>query len=149
MKSLANTVDREEILGRIQNLQPDSNALWGKMTVAQMFAHCTGALNMATGELRLPRRLISYFIGPFLRVFYYNDRAFPKGLNTDKALVVTAPKDFQIEQQRLIDALQNYPKEATAADQGAVHPLLGYFTAAQWAKGMYKHLDYHLQQFGV
>lgn len=29
------------------------------------------------------------------------------------------------------------------------HPIMGSYTPAEWGKGMYKHLDHHLRQFGV
>lgn len=149
MNSLFKSKPLEEILHRIEALQPDSKALWGKMTVAQMLAHCTGGMQMATGEIKLPRRFIGRLIGPLVKTSYYNDRPFPKGINTDKALVVTDDKDFLVEQQNLILQVKKFHKGQAQHCTKTPHPFLGHFTPEQWAKGMYKHIDHHLRQFGV
>jgi len=48
----------DELISRIDNLQPASERQWGKMDVAQMMAHCSAGLDMASGKLNLPRVLI-------------------------------------------------------------------------------------------
>ena len=40
MKSVFNQTETAELLARIDKLSPDSVALWGKMNVGQMLAHC-------------------------------------------------------------------------------------------------------------
>jgi hypothetical protein len=39
MKNLFYPSTAADILSRFEKLQPDSKALWGKMTVSQMLAH--------------------------------------------------------------------------------------------------------------
>lgn len=149
MNSLFETNTLEEIFHRIQALQPNSKALWGKMTVAQMLAHCTGGMQMATGEIEFPRRFIGRLIGPLVKASYYNDKPFPKGINTDKALVIKDDKNFLLEQEKLMLYVKKFHKGKAEHCTKAPHPFLGYFTPEQWAKGMYKHIDHHLRQFGV
>ena len=149
MKSLLQAPVLEEMLQRIQQLSPNSKALWGKMTVAQMLLHCTEAMKMSTGELKLKRKLFSRLYAPLLNPLYYSKLPFPKGLLTDKGLAVKEQKDFYIEHQRLLNYLQQYNIQQSTQSEGAVHPFLGYMTAQQWGIGMYKHLDHHLRQFGV
>lgn len=149
MHSLFEAFIIQKITHRIEQLQPESKAIWGKMTVAQMLAHCAGGMQMATGEIQLPRLLLGRILGPFLKASYYNNLPFPKGINTDKALVVTEHKDFLTEKQGLILQINKFHKGNTQYCTKAPHPFLGHFTPEQWAKGMYKHLDHHLRQFGV
>lgn len=149
MKSLLEPSVLEEMLERIQQLSPHSKALWGKMTVAQMLLHCTEAMKMSTGELKLKRKFFSRLYAPLLNPLYYSKFPFPKRLITDRGLVVKDHKDFYVEQQRLLDYFQLYKQIQTTESEGAVHPFLGYMTAEQWGIGMYKHLDHHLRQFGV
>ena len=43
MKSLFNTEILDEVVSRINLLNPQSQQQWGKMNVAQMLAHCKEA----------------------------------------------------------------------------------------------------------
>jgi hypothetical protein len=47
MKSIFVKTDNDEIIGRINKLTPESQALWGKMTVDQMFKHTNEAVKVA------------------------------------------------------------------------------------------------------
>ncbi len=40
MENLFTPVENQEMVDRINAITPDTKALWGKMTVAQMLAHC-------------------------------------------------------------------------------------------------------------
>lgn len=46
MKNIFRTEDCNEFVNRINHLTSESQALWGKMTVAQMLAHCNVAYEM-------------------------------------------------------------------------------------------------------
>lgn len=138
-----------EIKNRILLLQANSPAKWGKMNVAQMLAHCTGGLKMAAGDIHLPRLFIGKLIGPFLKSSYYNNLPFPKNIQTDKALVITDARNFELEKQELLLLLDKFHHGGPTNCTKTPHPFLGKFTPEQWSKGMYKHLDHHLRQFGV
>ena len=80
MKNLFEQETIDEVIGRIDSLQPGAQRQWGKMDVAQMREFHQG------GEAKCTR----------------------------------------------------HP-----------HPFFGALTPAEWSRGMYKHLDHHLRQFGV
>lgn len=46
MKNIFNPNDSAEIINRINKLTPQTKANWGKMTVAQMLAHCNVTYEM-------------------------------------------------------------------------------------------------------
>ena len=52
MNNLYQLAAVQEVIARIDQLQPSSPRLWGKMDAAQMMAHCSSALEMASGKLR-------------------------------------------------------------------------------------------------
>jgi len=52
MKSLYEPKVVTELHDRISRLAPDSAPQWGRMSVAQMLAHCTMTMEMALGEAR-------------------------------------------------------------------------------------------------
>lgn len=149
MKNLYDSVAKEEILNRIEQLSTKSIAKWGKMNVAQMMCHCAGGMKMAIGEIELPRIFIGRIIGPLIKKGYYNDSKTPKNMMTAKALKITDEKDFENEKAELLKWINKFCSAGPENCTKNPHPFLGKFTPEQWAKGMYKHLNYHLEQFGV
>src|SRR5579864_7140098 len=89
MKTLYEKDTVDEVLSRVDKLQPALQRQWGKMDVAQMMAHCSGALDMASGKLNLPRMFIGRLIGPLVKPIYSNEKPFSKNNPTDKKLVVS------------------------------------------------------------
>ena len=67
MKSLFDKPVCEELLQRIDQLSPESKALWGKMNVTQMLAHSAAGMDMASGRLNIDRVLIGKLIGRFIK----------------------------------------------------------------------------------
>jgi hypothetical protein len=67
MKNLFEREAVEEIVSRIDKLQPASQRQWGKMDAAQMTAHCSAAMDMPSGCLSLPRAFIGRLLGPFVK----------------------------------------------------------------------------------
>lgn len=49
MKNIFNHLYTEEILNRIDKLNPNSQPQWGRMDVAQMLAHCSSFQDIAMG----------------------------------------------------------------------------------------------------
>ena len=68
MKNLFNATDTKEAIGRIQQLTPNTSALWGKMSVAQMLAHCSVAYEMFYDKERFPKNnfLMKFFLKTFV-----------------------------------------------------------------------------------
>src|SRR5258708_12085476 len=78
MKNLFEREAVDEVIARIDSLQPATQRQWGKMDVAQMMAHCSGALDMASGRLNPPRIFIGSLIGPLFNPIYTNEKPFPR-----------------------------------------------------------------------
>lgn len=49
----------------------------------------------------------------------------------------------------LIIHLNKFHKNGPETCISHPHPFFGKLTSEQWGKGIYKHLDHHLKQFGV
>jgi hypothetical protein len=149
MKNLFQPDAVDEVTSRIHTLQPAAQRAWGKMDVAQMMAHCSAALDMASGRLNPPRAFIGRVLGPLARPIYSNDKPFSKNNPTDKTLVVADPRDFTREQEQLKLKLRQFHQGGEAQCTKKPHPFFGRLTPSEWATGMYKHLDHHLRQFGA
>ena len=141
------TVD--DVISRIDKLQPTSQRQWGKMDVAQMMAHCSITMDIASGSLNLPRLFIGRLIGPFARSIYINEKPFSKNGPTGKELVVAAPRDFTREREQLKLKIRQFSEGGEVRCTRHPHPFFGPLTPRAWSRGMYKHLDHHLRQFGV
>ena len=149
MKNLFEKGSAEELLLRIDGLQPATQRQWGKMDVAQMMAHCSAALDMASGKLVLPRLFIGRLLGSFVRPIYSNEKPFSKSSPTDPKLVVSDQRDFQKEKDQLKVTVREFQEGGEAKCTRHPHPFFGSLTPYEWGRGMYKHLDHHLRQFGA
>lgn len=149
MKTLFQPEDLDEIISRIDKLQPTSVRQWGKMDVAQMMAHCSAALDMTSGRLVLPRIWFGRLLGPLVKPMYTNEKPFSKNSPTDKKLVFSDPRDFAREQEQLKGKLRQFHEGGEAGCTSHPHPFFGALTPQEWSRGMYKHLDHHLRQFGA
>ena len=149
MKNLFEREAVDEVMSRIDRLQPAVQRQWGKMDVAQMMAHCSAALDMASGKLKLPRIFIGRLIGPLVKPIYTNQKPFSRNNPTDPKLVVSDQRDFLREQEQLKAKVRQFHEGGEAQCTRHPHPFFGDFTPPQWARGMFKHLDHHLRQFGA
>jgi hypothetical protein len=149
MKNLFEKETIDEVIGRIDSLQPATQRQWGKMDVAQMMAHCSTALDMASGKLILRRVLIGRIFGPFAKPIYSNDKPFSKSTPTAKELVISDHRDFKREQEQLKTKVRQFWEAGEAKCTRHPHPFFGTLTPYEWSRGMYKHLDHHLRQFGA
>jgi len=149
MKNLFERESVDEVVSRIDKLQPTTQRQWGKMDVAQMMAHCSAAFDMAAGRINPPRPLIGWLIGPLFKSIYSNEKPFPRSSPTDPKLVVSDERNFVREQEQLRLKIRQFQQGGEAGCTRHPHPFFGALTPQQWARGMYKHMDHHLRQFGA
>lgn len=146
IKNLFDPAVKQDIVDRINKLTPQTKQLWGKMNVARMFTHCQLPIGVAFGSHKLKGNFILKLIGPLFKSVLYNDKPYKHSLPTDKSFVITELKDFDLEKKLLLEKIERFT-ENNMTDTG--HPLFGKLTKEQWSKATWKHLDHHLQQFGV
>ncbi len=149
MKNLFERETVSEVISRIDSLKPATQRQWGKMDVAQMMAHCSGALDMASGQLILPRLFIGRLIGPFVKPIYTNEKPFSRSSPTDPKLIVSDKRDFLREQEQLKRKVRLFHEGGEGQCTRHPHPFFGELAPEAWSRGMYKHLDHHLRQFGA
>jgi Protein of unknown function (DUF1569) len=149
MKNLFEREAVDEVISRIDTLKPATQRQWGKMDVAQMMAHCSGALDMASGQLILPRLFIGRLIGPFFKPIYTNEKPFSRSSPTDPKLIVSDKRDFLREQEQLKRKVRQFHEGGEGQCTRHPHPFFGELVPQAWSRGMYKHLDHHLRQFGA
>jgi len=150
LKNLFDPSTANELKERALRLTPDSEGLWGKMNSAQVMAHCAGGLELATGQMRPPRKLIGQIIGPIVKpLVLRDDEPMRRNSPTIDALRVSDERNLDAERARLLDLIDRFVTAGPAGCTTHPHSFFGPLTPQEWAILMYKHLDHHLRQFGV
>ena len=150
MKDLFQAATLEEVKERMARLRPESDRLWGKMTAAQMLAHCAATMEMAVGIALPPRRFLGRLFGPIAKKAILADgKPFRRNSQSDKSLIIQDDREFDVERQRLCGLMERFQAGGQQACTRHPHSFFGRLTPAEWASFMYVHLDHHLQQFGV
>lgn len=149
MKHMYQSGILDEILSRINQLQPSSQSVWGKMSVGQMLAHCIVGLEVATGSKNPKRVFLGFLFGRHFKKMILGEKDFNKNSPTDKSFIITKDCDFEEERQKLIKLIHVFVKNGPAGCSTRPHPFFGEMSPKEWSILMYKHLDHHLRQFGV
>lgn len=139
-----------ELRQRLAAIRSDSDRQWGSMNAAQALAHCSVAMQMVTGELRLPRAFVGYLFGGLVkRMVTSDDRALARNTPTARELKVADTPEFEAVRARLLAQVNALAAQGPSACTSHPHPFFGRMTPDQWSVLTYKHLDHHLRQFGA
>ncbi len=141
----------DEVIGRINNLNTDSKAVWGKMDVAQMLAHINVQYEVVYENSKFPKpnAFVRFMLKTFVKNKVVGSKPFPKNGRTAPYFVKDSKYNFDAEKKRLIAYM-------VKTQQNGVEVLLprdtksfGKLSKQEWSNLFYKHLDHHLSQFGV
>ena len=149
MKNIFDLTDKNDIINRIDELHPNSKALWGKMNVSQMLAHCIVPTKISSGEIASRQKLLGKLFGKMAKKQMLASEQMKKGLPTDPGFVIKDAPDFYKTRQALkaaIDKLYDTDKIELLQRK---HPFFGKLSLEEWGVLNYKHYDHHLKQFGV
>lgn len=150
MKDLFDPQVTAELISRINQLNPESPALWGKMSVDQMLAHCCVAYDMAfTNKYPKPNPVMRFLLKTFVKKGVVNEVPYKKNIPTAPAFVIVDRKNFEEEKSRLINNLEQTLALGKSHFEGKESLSFGPMSAQEWNNLFYKHLDHHLNQFGV
>jgi hypothetical protein len=150
MKNVFDPAVTAELIHRIEQLNPQSPALWGKMSVDQMLAHCCVAYEMAfTDKHPKANPVMRFLLKNFVKKGVVNEVPYKKNLPTAPAFRIKNEKNFAEEKGRLIAFLEQTLAAGEVGFEGKESPSFGAMTAKEWNNLLYKHLDHHLTQFGV
>lgn len=149
MQNMFDAGVRDTLVCRLSELKPSSRRHWGKMSVDQMLAHCSIAMEVPCGDRVKKQRLLGRVLAPFARSVILNDKPFTRNAPTDPEYRIADERDFEKERQRLAALVDRFCSRGPSAVDGVVHSFFGRLTGEEWGRLMYKHLDHHLRQFGA
>jgi hypothetical protein len=152
VKTLADPLDKQNVLARLAKVQPDSRANWGRMSAHQMLCHLSDSFLAVMGQKHvspatgvLQRSVVKW-------VALYAPIPWPKGLPTrpemDQLIGGTPPSVFETDRERLLALIERF----TNSDrdfQWSSHPIFGKMPDPDWFRWGYLHIDHHLRQFGL
>ena len=102
MKSIFETEAKAELLNRLENLEAESSAKWGKMNVNQMLVHCQKPIELALGESTIKKP--NFLMGMMMKLVapsLYNDKPWKEGLPTAKEFIIVNTEAFSSEKDKL------------------------------------------------
>lgn len=135
-----------DLVARVNAVQSDDQRQWGTMTAGQMLAHCAEAIEVANGKSLKGTPFIIRMIGGLIKRVVLNDKPYPRSVRTHPQYIMDGEEDIDEQRQRLLESMADLRRNQAERFQ---HDLFGTMTRAEVGWGMYKHLDHHLQQFGV
>ncbi|MFC4212557.1 DUF1569 domain-containing protein [Pedobacter lithocola] len=150
MKNIFQTEVTNEVIDRINKLTPTINQLWGKMNVSQMLAHCNITYEMVYDNTHpKPGNFMKFILKNLVKGKVVSEKPYPKSSQTAPQFIIKDEKEFAKEKQRLIDHINKTQKLGENHFDGKDSHSFGKLTKQEWNNMFYKHLDHHLNQFGV
>jgi hypothetical protein len=145
MPTVADSSTRAHLIARITQLNANSPAQWGKMSVDQMLKHCRLFEEMVLGHLKCKQSFIGRIFGKIaLRSIMKDDRPLTPNTPTAKEILVTDHSNVDCEKAKWISLLEEW---SDPVNTHIIHPFFGKMTREQLGYMSYKHADHHLRQF--
>lgn len=142
MATLLDAADRAALVQRLRQVTPERERRWGTMSAAQMLCHVSDQMRVALGEISgrdrttLLRRTLFKWIAL--------TAPFPRGIKTAREMLTSRPGDWAGD----LAACETLIESVGMGGAVAPHPVFGPMSPRQWGRLCWKHLDYHLRQFG-
>tara|TARA_R110002050_G_scaffold69507_12_gene150484 strand:- start:20625 stop:21077 length:453 start_codon:yes stop_codon:yes gene_type:complete len=150
MKNIFEKKVVDGLIERINKLTPKSKGIWGKMNVAQMLAHCNVPYEMVYTEKHpKPNGPIKLMLKLFVKKTVVGEKPYKRNSRTAPAFLIVDERDFDDEKMRLIDHLIKTQELGEDYFHNKESHSFGALGKTEWNNMFYKHLNHHLEQFGV
>ncbi|SHN00557.1 DUF1569 domain-containing protein [Mucilaginibacter sp. OK098] len=146
MKTIFDKTTRDELIARINTLNENSTAQWGKMDIYQVLKHCTLYEEMLLGKRKFKRMFLGRLFGKIaLKELIGDESQIKQNLPTIPEMKVNVNNgDIVVEKQHWITLINEH---AHSSNPEFVHAFCGKVTKEQSGYLSYKHTDHHLRQF--
>jgi hypothetical protein len=148
MKSVLDKNTRQELVDRINSLDENSKAQWGKMNIYQMLKHCVLCEELYLGKRREKRVFLGRIFGKIgLKNMLKDEKPMKRNSPTGAAFKVAEIEgDVAAEKRKWIGLIEEY---ANFSNDDFEHWFFGKMSREQVGWFVYKHCDHHLRQFNV
>jgi hypothetical protein len=146
MKSVFEKSTRDELISRINSINENSAAQWGKMNTYQMLKHCTLCEEMYLGKQKYKRSFIGRLFGRIgLRNLLKDETPLKPNSPTSAEFKIKENNGNVVaEKMKWISLIGEY---AAYSNENFEHWFFGKMTRDQVGFFVYKHADHHLRQF--
>jgi len=141
----------DKLVERINQLNSETQPTWGKMSVDQMLAHCCVAYEMMFEPERFKKAngFMKFILKRLVKSTVCGPGTYKKNSRTAPEFKVDSKKDFEKERERLVGYIRKVQDAGPSFFEGKESLSFGVLSQDEWNSLQYKHLDHHLQQFGV
>ena len=151
MQNVFEAKDAQEYINRINNLTPETQRKWGKMSVDQVLAHLNVAYDLTFTPEKFPKPsfIAKFLLSKFVKPKITNEIPYKQSLPTSPVFIIADERNFEEEKAKLIGNIQRVQQLGREAFEGKENINFGKMTAQCWNNMFAKHLNHHLDQFGV
>jgi SRSO17 transposase len=150
LPSIFTTPVAQQLANRINKLTPATQPVWGKMNVAQMLAHCNVTYELAYENIHpRPNTFMRFILRNFIKKIVVSEKPYAHNTRTAPVFLMTSEKDFSREKERLLNYIVKTQQLGAAHFEGKENHGFGKLSSVEWNNMFYKHLNHHLEQFGV
>jgi len=149
METVFDPSTRDELLRRIDAIQPGAHRQWGKMTPAQMLEHLGRTLEMPLGRYPQKQILPGKLLGWIFKKQFLGEKPFGKNSPTGPDFIVRDEPALEAGRERVKTLIRELCASGENGCDGRVHAFFGALTGPEWGVATYKHVDHHLRQFGA
>ncbi len=130
MKTIFDKITRDEVINRINSLDENSTAQWGKMNIYQMLKHCTLCEEMYLGKKEYKRAFIGRLFGKIgLKNLLKNENPIKRNSPTSPEFKIKEKNgDLFSEKMKWISLIEEY---AQYSNNDFVHWFFGKMTKEQ------------------
>ena len=151
MQNIFDAKVAQEYINRINNLTPETQRKWGKMSVDQVLAHLNVAYDLTFTPEKFPKPnfIAKFLLSKFVKPKITNEIPYKQSLPTSPVFIIADERNFEEEKAKLIGNIQRVQQLGREAFEGKENINFGKMTAQGWNNMFAKHLNHHLDQFGV
>ncbi len=149
MQTIFDSATRDELLRRVDSIQPGAERQWGKMSAPQMLEHTARALETATGRRQSDQALVGKLIAWIFKKNFLGEKPFGKNSPTGPEFIVTDEPALEPTREKVKALIRELHATGAKGCDGRVHGFFGPLTGAEWGVSQFKHVDHHLRQFGA
>jgi hypothetical protein len=150
MKTLSDTVDRQELVNRLGSVRPESQRQWGSMSAHQMVCHLSDSFRAALGEKQVSSATTLFKRTVYKWAALWVSSRWPHGVKTrpemDQHQGGTPPEKFSADCEKLRILVDRF---CSWQGEFAPHPMFGPLSRTERMRHAYLHMDHHLRQFGA
>ena len=140
----------DQLIERINKLNPDTQPKWGKMSVAEMLAHCCVSYEMIyENKYPRPNAIMKFVIKLLAKNAVVNEEPYKHSERTAPQFIIAGKRDFSVEKKRLVEYINKTQQLGESYFDNKESHSFGTLNKTEWNNMLYKHLNHHLSQFGV